>query len=81
MATVIGSIGVTLLLLAFAMNLLRWVTERSAVYLGMNLLGASLAAVYAYAGGAIPFVILEGVWAAVALVRLVAPAKRKGLSP
>jgi hypothetical protein len=68
---VIGSIGVALLLLAFVLNLLRKLSERSIVYLLMNVVGALLAAWYAWAGGALPFVILELVWAATALVRLI----------
>jgi len=67
----IGSIGVALLLIAFALNLVRKLSERSAVYLSMNVVGALMAAWYAWAGGAIPFVILEIVWAATAAVRLV----------
>ena len=68
---VIGSIGVALLLVAFALNLLRKLSERSIPYLLMNIVGALLAASYAWAGGAVPFVILEAVWALTALVRLI----------
>lgn len=68
---VIGSIGVALLLIAFALNLLRKLSERSIPYLLMNIVGALLAAWYAWAGGALPFVILEAVWALTALVRLI----------
>ena len=68
---VIGSIGVALLLVAFALNLLRKLSERSIPYLLMNIVGALLAAWYAWAGGALPFVILEAVWALTALVRLI----------
>ncbi len=67
---VIGSFGVTLLLAAFGLNLLRKLSERSVVYLLMNIIGAMLAAWYAWDGGAVPFVILEFVWALTALVRL-----------
>lgn len=74
----IGSAGVGLLLIAFALNLLRWVKETSPVYLIMNILGAGLAAVYAWQMDAIPFVILEFIWAGVALCRLIA-GQKKGL--
>lgn len=67
----IGSFGVALLLLAFVLNLLRVVNERSRSYLWMNCLGAAAACWYAWAGGLVPFIILEGVWALSALVRLV----------
>ena len=68
---VIGSIGVALLLIAFGLNLVRRLSERSVWYLSMNIVGALLAAWYAWAGGAVPFVILEAVWALTALVRLI----------
>lgn len=67
---IIGSLGVFLLLLAFALNLMRVISERSVVYLLMNFIGALMAAYYAYEGGMIPFVILEIVWAMTALIRL-----------
>ncbi|MBU8932868.1 MAG: hypothetical protein KOO62_02565 [candidate division Zixibacteria bacterium] len=74
----IGSLGVGLLLIAFVLNLLQWVKETSPVYLAMNVLGAGLAGVYAWQTGSIPFVILELIWAGVALVKLVT-GQRKGL--
>lgn len=66
---IIGSLGVFLLLLAFALNLTRVISERSTSYLLMNFIGAGMAAYYAFVGGMIPFVILETVWAMTALVR------------
>lgn len=68
---VIGSFGVALLLIAFGLNLVRKLSERSVTYLSMNIAGALLAAWYAWAGGAVPFLILEIVWALTAAVRLV----------
>jgi hypothetical protein len=73
---ILGSAGVLLLLLAFVLNLLRVLTESSALYLGMNLVGAGLAAVYAFTTGSTPFVILESVWAVAALVRLLQGRKK-----
>ena len=70
--TVIGSIGVGLLLLAFVLNLLRVVSERSRAYLLMNFVGAGLACWYAWDGRIIPFVILEAVWGLTALARMFA---------
>lgn len=69
-AQIIGSVGVGVLLLAFVLNLLNKLSERSRVYLLMNLIGAAMSAWYALVGNLVPFVVLEGVWAAVALVRL-----------
>ncbi len=68
--------GVGLLLVAFALNLLKKLSESSRIYLGLNVLGALLAAWYAYDGRAIPFLILEFVWGATALVRLILVTKK-----
>lgn len=68
--TIVGSLGVGLLLLAFVLNLRRTLSEDSAMYLVLNLVGAGLAAIYAFVTGSVPFVILELVWAGAALVRL-----------
>lgn len=74
--TLIGSVGVGLLLLAFVLNLRRTIAESSPAYLLMNLGGAGMAAVYAFMTGSVPFVILESVWAGAALVRLLAGNKK-----
>ena len=66
----IGSCGVALLLLAFVLNLLRVVDEQSRSYLWMNFVGAGAACWYAWEWGLVPFIVLEGVWALTALVRL-----------
>ncbi len=73
---IIGSVGVGLLLLAFALNLLKVLDEDSRWYLSMNAMGALMASWYALEGGAIPFVILELVWAVTALIRLVCVIKK-----
>ena len=67
----VGIIGVTLLLLAFGLNLIKRLSEEHYVYLIMNVTGAGLAAVYAWQSNALPFVVLEAVWATFAGVRLV----------
>jgi cell shape-determining protein MreD len=66
----IGSVGVGLLLVAFALNLVRVLKESSTAYLLMNFIGAAMSAWYAWASELVPFVILEGVWALVSLIRL-----------
>ncbi len=69
-ADIVGSVGVGLLLLAFVLNLLRKLSEQSPIYLLMNLIGAGMSAWYAVSGNMWPFVVLEGTWAAAALIRL-----------
>ena len=70
-ATVIGSLGVALLLAAFFLNLVKAMRSDGSLYLGLNLLGASLACYSSYLIQFMPFVVLEGTWAAVAMFGLV----------
>ena len=59
MSLLLGSIGVVLLLAAFALNLHNGFSAQSTPYVVMNAAGASLSAWYAWDGGLIPLVILE----------------------
>jgi hypothetical protein len=69
-ATIIGFIGVAMLLLAFFLNLVGWVRADRMLYLGLNLVGAVLACWSSYLIEFMPFVLLEGTWAIVAAVAL-----------
>lgn len=73
----IGVAGVTLLLIAFAGNILNRLDEQGRAYLLMNLSGAGLAAIYAWQTGSMPFVVLEAVWAVAAFARLLSPKRRR----
>ncbi len=79
LATLIGSTGVSLLLLAFFLNLFRFLRAEGYPYLVMNLAGGGLACYSSWLIGFMPFVVLEGTWAVVAAVGLAARMKgRKG---
>jgi nucleoside recognition membrane protein YjiH len=69
-ATIIGSVGVTLLLLAFFLNIIKVLRAESYPYILLNIIGGALAAYSSYLIEFLPFVILESTWAAVALVAL-----------
>ena len=71
LATVIGFIGVGLLLLAFVLNLAKILKAEGIPYLALNLVGAALACASSWMIDFMPFVILEGTWAAATLVALV----------
>ncbi len=73
---IIGIIGMFLLLLAFALNLLKKVTEHSYSYILFNIFGAGLSTYYAYTLNAVPFIILEVVWASFAVYKLIVVVKR-----
>ena len=65
-ATVIGSAGVTLLLVAFFLNLMKLMRSDGWLYLFMNFVGAAMSCYSSYLIHFMPFVVLEGTWAGVA---------------
>lgn len=67
----IGFVGVTLLLLAFLLNLMDKIKTDSLTYLLLNFLGAGIACLASVLLNYLPFVILEGCWALVSAVGLV----------
>lgn len=69
-----GTAGVTLLLLAFSLNLGKRLSSDSLIYLGLNFTGAALACLSSYLIKFWPFVVLEGVWMLASLILLI---KRK----
>jgi hypothetical protein len=70
-ATLIGFLGVSLLLLAFLLSLLKFMRSESYSYLILNLLGGALACYSSFLISFMPFVLLEGTWALVAAIALV----------
>lgn len=70
-STLIGSAGVTLLLVAFFLNLIKRLAQDSVAYTLLNLVGAALSCYASWLISFIPFVVLEGTWAVVAAVALV----------
>ncbi|HEY7902683.1 MAG TPA: hypothetical protein VIH36_04470 [Casimicrobiaceae bacterium] len=70
-ATAIGFFGVALLLLAFLLNLLKVLRSDGSIYLGLNCVGAGLACYSSYLIMFMPFVLLEGIWATVAMAGIV----------
>jgi hypothetical protein len=66
-----GFIGITLLLLAFFLNLMEKIKTGSLPYLLLNFMGAGIACLASVLLNYIPFVILEGCWALVSAFGLV----------
>ena len=78
--TVVGSIGVGLLLLAYLLNLIKRASQSSRLYATLNVVGAGLACYSSYLIGFVPFIILEGVWlvvSAIALINLLRPDRSR----
>ncbi len=67
----IASIGVFILLLAFVLNLTKVLSNDSRAYALLNFVGAAIAAYASWLIAFYPFVVLEGVWAAVSLGSLI----------
>ena len=57
-----GSIGVTILLLAFVLILTNKIAKEGTAYLLMNFIGSGLACVASYLIHYMPFIILESAW-------------------
>ena len=72
-----GIVGVGLLLAAFILNIAHRLTEDSKTYLLLNLVGAGLAAWYAWTLRLYPFLTLETVWAGFAFYRLLIKQKKR----
>jgi hypothetical protein len=75
-ADLYGSIGVSLILLAYFLNLFDKLQPEQAVYRWMNLIGAALAFYSSYLLRSMPFMILEATWAFVSLYALVVKGKK-----
>jgi len=73
---IIGTIGVTILLLAFAMNLAGKWFSNSVPYLVLNVIGAALAGFSSYLIHFWPFLVLEGVWTISSFVMLLRALKK-----
>lgn len=74
-ADIINSIGVSLILLAFALLMFGKLKQQDKLYSLINLIGAGLACYGSILIDAKPFIVLEGVWALVAMYGLF--SKRK----
>ncbi len=70
LSDLLATIGVTLLLIAFLLNLLKKIHTEHLLYAILNLFGAALCGISAYMVSFYPFVVLESVWAMVALFAL-----------
>ncbi len=73
----IGFIGVSVLLLAYFLNLSNQIGKDSLVYLGMNFIGAGLACLASVLMNYLPFIILEGSWSIVSAFGILRAFKQK----
>ncbi|MEJ7691935.1 hypothetical protein [Daejeonella sp.] len=77
---ILGSIGVTLLLIAFLLNLRHLLATESKWYIMLNIVGAGLCGYSSYLIKFYPFVILESVWVIAAFSSLLKRVPRETLN-
>lgn len=69
-ADLVATLGVSLLLLAFVLDVFDWIEDDSDLFLALNAVGASLACAGAWLAAFWPFVALEGSWALISVYAL-----------
>lgn len=67
---VIGTIGVSIVLIAYFLSILKWIKPTSSIYYFMNFSGAGIACFASFLIDYIPFIILESAWSAISFVAL-----------
>lgn len=73
----IGFTGVAILLIAYYMNLKKYIGNESLTYLVLNFAGAGIACLASVLLQYWPFIILEGCWALVSLAGIFKSLSRK----
>ncbi|MEM7327553.1 MAG: hypothetical protein AAF437_02365 [Pseudomonadota bacterium] len=73
----VGTAGVSLLLLAFALNVFGALDRKSMSYSLMNVLGAGLAAYASWLISYFPFLVLESTWCLVSLFAVASAVSKK----
>jgi hypothetical protein len=73
----IGFIGVTLLLIAYFLNLTNRLSKESLGYLSINFMGAGIACFASILLDYMPFIILEGSWTLVSAYGIIQYFKKK----
>ncbi|HSH66850.1 MAG TPA: hypothetical protein VLB84_13910 [Bacteroidia bacterium] len=67
----LGFLGVSILLIAFFLNLINLLHKHSYTYMLLNIIGAGIACAASIAINYLPFIILEAVWTLVSLAGLI----------
>ena len=80
-ADVLGTVGISLLLLAYVLDVTDKLSDDDPRFFALNFVGASLAAVASDLLPFWPFVVLEGTWAIVSAIALVRSLRRRAAAP
>lgn len=76
-ADLIGFIGVSLILIAYFLNINNKLDANDLSYILLNLVGAFMACVASVMMKSYPFVLLEGIWTIVSIAGLVKHFRKK----
>ncbi|MCF6131571.1 CBU_0592 family membrane protein [Flavobacterium wongokense] len=73
---IIGTIGVSLILIAYFLNIFSLIKKDGLLFYILNILGGAIACFSSYLIRFWPFVILEGTWAVISIVGLLKGIKK-----
>lgn len=76
-ADIIATVGISILLIAFILNSRKLIAADKNLYNLLNIIGAALCGYSAYLISFYPFVVLETVWAMVAMISIVKGVSRE----
>jgi hypothetical protein len=68
---IIGTIGVSLILMAYFLNVFSFIRNNGRLFFMMNIVGAGMACYASVLIQYMPFVILEGTWALVSVIAFI----------
>jgi hypothetical protein len=77
-SSIVGSLGVSLLLIAFFLNLFRYISRENSTYILLNIVGAGLSCYASILIHYLPFIVLEAVWSLVAFAAYVKKIAKMG---
>jgi hypothetical protein len=73
---IIGTIGVSLILIAYFLNIFSLIKKDGVLFYVLNILGGAIACFSSYLIRFWPFVILEGTWAVISIAGLLKSIKK-----
>ena len=76
---IIGTIGVSLILIAYFLNIFSLIKKDGMLFYVLNIFGGAIACFSSYLIQFWPFVVLEGTWAIVSIIGLVKNYKTNSL--
>lgn len=73
---IIGTIGVSLILIAYFLNIFSLIKKDGILFYVLNILGGAIACFASFLIRFWPFVILEGTWAVISVIALLKSIKK-----